>query len=81
MRIHFIDVSKLPAGQWPSFNTGMAYASEEMEFVPRKDDCVVLYSPRQPIAFPKEQHTVWNIYIHVDHGIKEIFSVGYRHIL
>ena len=81
MKIHFIDVSKLPAGQWPEFNTGMAYAVEEMDLVPRKDDCVVLYSPRQPISFPKEHHTVWNVYIHVDHGIREIYSVGHRFIL
>jgi hypothetical protein len=81
MKIHLIDVSKLPAGAWPAFNTGMAYATEEMDILPRKDDTIVLYSPRQPISFPKENHTVWSVWIHVDHGVREIYSVGYRYIL
>jgi hypothetical protein len=52
-----------------------------MEIVPRKDDTVILHGRRDPIAFPKEFHTVWAVYFYVDHGIERIVSVGYRHIL
>jgi len=84
MKIHFVDQSTLPQGLHADALVGYKYtpyAVEEMEIVPRKDDTVILHGRREPIAFPKEFHTVWAVYFYVEHGIDKIVSVGYRHVL
>jgi len=84
MKIHFVDQATLPQGLHADALIGHKceyYAEEDMDIVPRKDDVIILHGRRDPIAFPKEFHTVWAVYFYVDHGVNRIVSVGYRHII
>lgn len=85
MKIHFVDQSTMPKGQHASdaLARTTSYAIEEMSFLPRKDDTIVLQSRPEPFASPKEYHTVWAIYIILGGygGVEKIISVGHRHIL
>jgi len=83
MKIHFVDQSTLPQGLYAdNLSKTTPYAIEEMEIIPRKDDIIVLHGRREPIAFPKEYHTVWSVFLFVDHGeIIKVVSVGHRHIV